>query len=80
MGGGACDDLIDKAKELGADVMVTADMKYHISAQSVDSGICVIDAGHFPTEVFVIDIFEDIIKGMGVEIVKSTGTDVFKFI
>ena len=80
VGGGACDDLIEKAKELGADVMVTADMKYHISAQSVDSGICVIDAGHFPTEVFVIDIFEDIIKGMGVEIVKSTGTDVFKFI
>lgn len=78
VGGGACDDLIPEAKELGADVMVTADMKYHITADSIDSGISVIDAGHFPTEAFVTDIFEEIIKNTGVEIVKSKETDVFK--
>ena len=61
VGGGACDDLIPNAIEMGADVMITSDMKYHISADSVDKGICVIDAGHYPTEVFVIDIYDHFI-------------------
>lgn len=80
VGGGACDDLIEDAIKLNADVIVTADMKYHISAESVDNGLAVIDAGHFPTEVFVKDIFEDIIKNKDLKIVKSTGKDVFKII
>lgn len=80
VGGGACDDLIPEAILMGADVFVTADMKYHITADSVDSGIAVIDAGHYPTEVFVIDIFEDILKGLDIEIVKSTEIDIFKVI
>ncbi|MBQ3123863.1 MAG: Nif3-like dinuclear metal center hexameric protein [Clostridia bacterium] len=80
VGGGACDDLIPDAIKIGADVLVTADMKYHISAEAVEDGIAVIDAGHYPTEVFVTEIFEDIIKGMDVEIIKSTHKDVFKIL
>ncbi len=80
VGGGACDDLIPQAIEMVADVMVTADMKYHISADSVDKGICVIDAGHYPTEVFVIDIFENLLKDTQVEIFKSSCKDVFKVV
>ncbi len=80
VGGGACDDLIPQAQEMGADVMVTADMKYHIAADSKDSGISVIDAGHFPTEVFVVDIFENILKDTGIEIIKSSKKDVFKIV
>lgn len=80
VGGGACDDLIPDALSMGADVMVTADMKYHISADSVDKGICVIDAGHYPTEVFVIDIFENLLKDTQVEIFKSSCKDVFKVV
>lgn len=80
VGGGACDDLIPQAILMGADVMVTADMKYHISADSVDKGICIIDAGHYPTEVFVIDIFENILKDTQVEIFKSSCKDIFKVI
>ncbi len=80
VGGGACDDLIPQAIEMGADVMVTADMKYHISADSVDKGICIIDAGHYPTEVFVIDIFESLLKDTQVEVFKSSCKDVFKVI
>ena len=80
VGGGACDDLIPMAKTMGADVMVTSDMKYHISMDSIESGICVIDAGHYPTEVFVIDIFADLFKDYDIEIVKSTEKDVFEVI
>lgn len=80
VGGGACDDLIPDAIKLGADVLVTADMKYHISQGAVCDGIAIIDAGHYPTEVFVTDIFEEIIKGMGLEIIKSSHKDIFSFI
>lgn len=80
VGGGACDDIIPAAKEMGADVMVTADMKYHISMDSVEAGICVIDAGHYPTEIFVVDIFEEILKGKGLNLIKTTEKDVFKLI
>lgn len=80
VGGGACDDLIPTAIENGADVLVTSDMKYHISMDSVESGLCVIDAGHYPTEVFVTDIFADMFKDCEIEIIRSTEKDVFKII
>ena len=80
VGGGACDDLIPDAIKMGADVFVTADMKYHIAAQSVDEKISVIDAGHYPTEAFVTEIFEKLLDGLDIEIIKSSHKDVFKFI
>ena len=80
VGGGACDDLIPSSIKMGADVLVTADMKYHISADAVDDGIAIIDAGHFPTEVIVIDIFEKLLKEENINIIKSTKEDVFKIV
>lgn len=80
VGAGACDDLIPAARAMGADIMVTADMKYHITMDSVESGICVIDAGHYPTEAFVTEIFADILKDCGAELVISTEKDIFDII
>ncbi len=80
VGSGACDDLIPTALKMGADVMVTSDMKYHGAIDSVESGICVIDAGHYPTEVFVIDIFERLLIDTGIEIAKSREKDIFQFV
>ena len=80
VGGGACDDLIPAAIANGADVLVTSDMKYHISMDSVEKGLPVIDAGHYPTEVFVIDIFTDMFKDCDIEIIRSTEKDVFNVI
>ncbi len=76
---GACSELVPMAVEVGADVLVTADMKYHQMINACESGIAVIDAGHFPTEVFVIHIFADILKDTGVKIIRSSDTDIFKF-
>lgn len=80
VGGGACDDLIPDAIKMGADVFVTADMKYHIAAESVEEKIAVIDAGHYPTEVFVTEIFEKLLDGLDIEIIKSSHKDVFKLV
>lgn len=80
VGSGACDDIIPDALRMGADVFLTADMKYHISIDSVESGICVIDAGHFPTEVFVMDIFEKLLSEFELDIIRSSNKDIFKFV
>lgn len=80
VGGGACDDLIPTAAMMGADVMVTADMKYHIASESMDSGIAVIDAGHFPTEAFATEIFARLLADVDVEIYTSTEADVFAYV
>ena len=78
--GGGGSDLIDEVIKLGGDVFVTADLKYHISQDAVVRGLAIIDAGHYPTEVYVQDIFSDLIKDTGVEIIKSTHKDVFKIV
>lgn len=80
VGSGACDDLIPNAIELGADVLITADMKYHIAMDAAERGLAVIDAGHYPTEFFVVDIFKKIIDGCNLKITKSCETDTFKLI
>jgi dinuclear metal center YbgI/SA1388 family protein len=77
---GSCCEVIPLAAEKGADVIVTADMKYHNMIDMTELGICVVDAGHYPTEICVMDIFEDILKGTGVEIIKSENKDIFRFI
>ncbi len=77
---GSCSEVIPTAIEKGADVIVTGDLKYHNTIDMTECGICIIDAGHYPTEICVIDIFEDILKDSDIEIIKSENTDIFKFV
>lgn len=57
--GGSGAGLISEAVAIGADVMVTGDVKYHEAYEAVQAGISIIDAGHFATEQPVIaDIVE----------------------
>lgn len=77
---GSCSEVIPIAKEKGADVIITGDMKYHDMINMTETGICIIDAGHYPTEICVMDIFEDILKDTDTEIIKSENTDIFKFV
>lgn len=57
--GGAGSDLISLALLCGADTLVTGDIKYHEAQQAVFSGLNVIDAGHQPTEMPVMDDLAD---------------------
>lgn len=52
--GGSGSDLTDEAINLGADVFITADIKYH-SFHSAKDKILLIDAGHFETEIAIVD-------------------------
>ena len=57
--GGAGSDFIPAAVKAGADVYVTGDLKYHQGEEAAALGLCLIDAGHFDTEVHVIEPFTE---------------------
>lgn len=80
LGSGACWDSTPVAIEKGADVMVTADMKYHNTMNFAEMGIGIIDAGHYPTEIIVMDIFEKILKDSNLTLIKSENTDIFNLV
>ncbi|MEE0944089.1 MAG: Nif3-like dinuclear metal center hexameric protein [Clostridia bacterium] len=80
VGSGASDDIAATAVSMGADLIVTGDLKYHRTQDIVALGAVMIDAGHYPTEIMSIDIFEKVLKDTDVEIVKSKNKDIFKFV
>lgn len=48
-------EFIVKAAYAGADVLVTGDVKYHEAQKAQECGIHLIDAGHFATEMPVVE-------------------------
>ncbi len=50
VGGGACADLIPHVLAKGCDTFVTSDIKYNVFLEAKETGLNLIDAGHFPTE------------------------------
>ena len=57
--GGAGSDLIALALRLGVDTLVTGDVKYHSAQEAVFSGMNIIDAGHQPTELPILEELAD---------------------
>lgn len=49
--GGSCSELADQALQAGAQVLVTAEVKHHIARRAEETGLWLIDAGHFATEL-----------------------------
>lgn len=61
VGGGTCSFLTKPAIAAGADVLVTADIKYH-EAFDAEGKIILIDAGHFETEQYTGEIIYEVLK------------------
>ncbi len=59
--GGAGSFLIPDAKSCGADILLTADLKYH-DFQSAEGEIILADIGHFESEQFAKEIFYRVIS------------------
>lgn len=60
---------IPDLEKIGIDVFITGDIKHH---QALDSGnMSIIDLGHFQSEKFVVEIFENILKNEDVELIKA---------
>lgn len=60
--GGAGAELIDAAIAAGADVFISADMKYHEMAEA-EGKIGLIDMDHWVSEHFTTEIFRDLLQG-----------------
>lgn len=75
---GSCSEYIPAAIKKGADVIITADMKYHNCIEYVYDGIAIIDAGHFPTENIAKCMFKDLLDDKDVEIIFADTRDIFK--
>jgi dinuclear metal center YbgI/SA1388 family protein len=58
--GGSGASLLNRAINSGADVFVTADIKYHDFFRT-ENKILLVDAGHFETEKFSVEILKDLI-------------------
>ena len=64
--------LLREAARSGADVLVTGDVKYHEARDAEDLGLALIDAGHFPTEIIMV---QDITERLGRVLVKAGYAD-----
>ena len=80
IGSGASDDIIPTAGAMGADAVITGDCKYHRNQGFAELGVAVIDAGHYPTEICSVEIFEKLLAGNGLEFIRSENKDIFEFI
>lgn len=72
---GSGGDLIDQAAALRADVLITGDLKHHVARRALDRGLCLIDAGHVPTERPGVSRLLDRARSLGVEAVDLVGRD-----
>lgn len=59
--GGAGSFLVSKALAAGANIYITADMKYHEFFDATDR-IIIADIGHFESEQFTIDLLKEILE------------------
>jgi len=60
--GGAGAELMDAAIEVGADVFISADMKYHEMAEAEEK-IGLVDIDHWVSEHFTTEIFQELLQG-----------------
>lgn len=75
---GSCGDMIELAKSKGADVIITADVKYHQALSALELPIAVIDAGHYPTEFLVVDLLKELLSESELNIYVSEQKDCFQ--
>ncbi|RJP30069.1 MAG: Nif3-like dinuclear metal center hexameric protein [Actinobacteria bacterium] len=61
--GGSGGKLAPRAREDGAQVLVTGDVGYHEAQEAVEAGLAVIDAGHYHTERPVVPHLAALLSG-----------------
>jgi dinuclear metal center YbgI/SA1388 family protein len=68
-----------EAKEAGCDTIVTGDVKYHAAKEAFETGLNVVDLGHYGTESIIVKPFTERLGRLlkGVEVSAYTGRDIF---
>lgn len=63
-------DFISDLEKIGIDVFITGDLKHHQALNATN--MTIIDLGHFHSERFVVEIFENLLQDEDVEIIRAT--------
>ena len=65
---GAGGDFLGLAAHLGADCMVTGDLRHHEARRAQDAGLCLIDPGHVATERPGLERLFTVLAALGLEV------------
>ena len=68
-GAGSSREMIDEAVNLGCELYITGDVRYHDARYALEKGICLIDAGHYDTEKFFV-------KNLAAKLAGTIGSEV----
>jgi len=67
--GGSGSEFIEDAIRQGAQVYITGDIKYHQAQEALKNNLCIIDAGHYNTEIHSLDTIRDILANKGLDVI-----------
>jgi dinuclear metal center YbgI/SA1388 family protein len=59
---GAGGDLVNRAIELGLDLFITGEVRYHTALEAAQQGLCLVEAGHQATEEPVVDVVVEYLR------------------
>lgn len=59
---GSGSSLLHDSIRAGADLLLTGDLKYHEAREAESSGIALLDAGHFGTEILMVAAVQDFLS------------------
>ena len=65
------DDLVELLKTNEVDVLIGGENKLSIALKMQYYNICLIEVGHYNSEIIAIDIFYDLLKDQKIKIIKS---------
>lgn len=77
---GSGGSLVGDAIRNGAQVYITGDMKYHGVRDAVDSGIDIIELGHYDSEITATRLFEKILSPVVKTYITKANTNIFNTI
>ena len=78
---GSGGSFISKELAVQADVYVTGDIKYSNARNAAETGLNIVVAGHYETEIVCMQIFKEILNELPLELVFSkANTNVFNYI
>ncbi len=62
--GGSGSDLAEAALAKRAQIYITAEVKHSTARWAEESGLCIVDAGHFSTENLIVEAFASVLQEM----------------
>jgi len=74
---GSGGDMWQASIEMGADVLITGDVKYHQAQEAKERGLPIIDVGHFSSERFAMKSFSKILINRLADIPEGKRVNVF---